>query len=468
MLRTWLASMTGLVMLLPAICVAAPLAFPTAEGYGRFTAGGRGGDVHVVSTLADSGPGSLRACLEATGPRTCVFTVSGTIETLRPIFVRNGQVTVAGQTSPGGIQIKVAAQPTDGRIPVDFIDTGDIIVRHLRFRPGYDRTNPAFRRPSLSGVTFERVHDVIVDHVSTAWTADQAITFFQGTESATVQDSLFAEGLAGHAYGPLVCSDAHRKGCGRVTFLRNVMHGFTRRSPSIKTAGAAVGVLDVVNNVVSNPGRVGMEVWDDHGGTWTNIVGNVGKSGALTQSSAALVNEGNVTAAANVWYAADNAAIGLPLHAGNNGGIGPTAGPTRSAPVAPLSVRPMPARQVFDRVLAAAGAWPRDGLDSRYVLEVRDGTGSGKSPLDGGPWPRLAGPAAPADLDRDGMPDRWERANGLDPADPADRNAIGTGGYTQLEVYLDARHREVMGLPPAPPASGGGGGGGSRPGKGGG
>jgi pectate lyase len=441
-------SRVGLLLLLPGACVAAaPLAFPTAEGHGRFAKGGRGGKVHVVSTLADSGAGSLRACLEATGPRTCVFAVSGTIETMRPIFVRNGQVTVAGQTSPGGIQIKVADQPVDGRIPVDFIDTGDIVIRHVRFRPGYDRTNPAFRRASLSGVTFERVHDVIVDHVSTAWTADQAITFFQGAVAVTIQDSLFAEGLAGHAYGPLLCSDAHRKGCGSITFLRNLVHGFTRRSPSIKTAGSAVGAIDVINNVVSNPGQVGMEVWDDHGGTWTNIVGNVGKRGAMTRESAALVNEGDLTPMANVWYAVDNLVTGQPLYAANNGSIGPAADPTRGTPVAPLSAQPLPAIEVFDRVLAMAGAWPRDALDARYVREARETTGSAVSPLNGGPWPRLASPSTPADLDRDGMLDGWEQASGLDPADPRDRNAIGANGYTQLELYLQARHCEVMSQP---------------------
>jgi hypothetical protein len=109
-----------------------PKAFPTAAGFGQFARGGRGGAVYPVTTLADTGPGSLRACAEASGPRTCVFRVSGTIEVDDWIKVEQPYLTIAGQTSPGGIAIKVRNSPNSPML----VQTHDVILRYLRLRPG--------------------------------------------------------------------------------------------------------------------------------------------------------------------------------------------------------------------------------------------------------------------------------------------------------------------------------------------
>src|SRR5436305_7438421 len=88
---------------------AEPLAFPGAEGYGRFARGGRGGKVYEVTTLDDSGPGSLRSAVEAEGPRFVVFRVGGTIQLKDKLVIKNPYITIEGQSAPGdGICIRGA------------------------------------------------------------------------------------------------------------------------------------------------------------------------------------------------------------------------------------------------------------------------------------------------------------------------------------------------------------------------
>jgi pectate lyase len=439
------------LLLAPATAGAQVTAFPGAEGYGAATVGGRGGAVHRVTTLADSGPSTLRACVEASGPRTCVFVVSGTIALMSPMSIRGGGfLTIAGQTSPGGVQIRLADNATRGCSPLMGVNVRDVIIRHVRWRPGFNRNNPNFRRQCIDGLTFERVRNVVLDHNSIEWAADEGINFHQGAFDVTISWNLVAQSLAGHPYGSVTCSDAHRSGCGRITWKGNAFHGMARRSPSAKTAGGAFGPHDIINNVVSGPGAVGIELWDDHPldgtGTWANIVGNYGQRGNQTsRRTAALVNEGNVTPAPNIWYAADNVASGLPLYSGNNNAIGPVSGPTRSSPVAPLSVVPWPGAETKARVLAEVGAWPRDEIDQRMITEMSGATSVSTNPVTAGPWPVLTGSAIDDD-DADGMGDDWERATGLDPLNAADHAGDLDGdGYTNLEEYLEHRHLAVMG-----------------------
>ena len=155
-----------------ALYAAEPLpSFPGAVGFGAKAKGGRGGAVLFVENLNDSGPGSLRAALEAEGPRTVIFRTSGTIEIKSDITIRHPFLTIAGQTAPGGgIAVKI-----DGKTDVCTIniETHDVIVRHLRVRPG-----PAIQG-SVNGDAIqmlENAHDVIIDHCSLSWGTDEVIS----------------------------------------------------------------------------------------------------------------------------------------------------------------------------------------------------------------------------------------------------------------------------------------------------
>ena len=138
------------------------LAFPGAEGAGRFSLGGRGGAVLRVTSLADSGPGSLRAAVEARGPRTILFDIAGTIRLASDLVVREPRITIAGQSAPGG-GIALA----DGTL---IIRADDVVIRHLRVRRGD-------RAPGEGdSIWIERGRRIILDHVSASWSIDETLS----------------------------------------------------------------------------------------------------------------------------------------------------------------------------------------------------------------------------------------------------------------------------------------------------
>ena len=141
---------------------AQPLAFPGAEGAGRFAAGGRGGAVLRVTTLADSGPGSLRAAVEARGPRTILFDVAGTIRLASDLVIREPRITIAGQSAPGGgIALADAAL---------VVRADDVVIRHLRVRRG--DLSPG----EGDAVWIESGRRIILDHVSASWSVDETLS----------------------------------------------------------------------------------------------------------------------------------------------------------------------------------------------------------------------------------------------------------------------------------------------------
>jgi hypothetical protein len=166
------------------------LAFPSAEGFGRLAKGGRGGRVIEVTNLDRQGPGSLRAALEAKGSRTVVFRVAGTVDMAgATITVSNPYLTVAGQTAPGdGILVK--------RCQAIVVATHDVVVRHVRVRPGPDVPVPYSGMALTVGDPNGRnkVHDVIVDHCSFSWATDDTAASW-GAINVTFQWSIFSEGL---------------------------------------------------------------------------------------------------------------------------------------------------------------------------------------------------------------------------------------------------------------------------------
>jgi pectate lyase len=436
------------------------LAFPGAVGYGRNVVGGRGGTVYVVDSLADAGPGTLRECVEATEPRTCVFSTSGTIELMSSLKLRRGYITIAGQTAPGqGIQVKYHPSPTLGTHAIYIGDSSattpeqdrahDIIIRHVKFRPGFDNTNTTiWRRGSSDAIGMERAWNVILDHVDSMWAGDENLNLHQVPgHHITISNSIIAEGLRDHSKGGLTCSDGVSEGCHSITWVGNLFHSNDNRNPSLPASGC----IDFVNNVISNQGVRGTEIWDNYGNVRVNVIGNTYRRGPSSNSNGytsagIFISDANSPDFSPTVYSSDNLAIGLPLV--DSTGIQPNA----ASPVCPLSVTPVLRDTAETNVYTLAGAWPRDDASQRIITESGSGLGavpysSARRPGLSGVWPVYSVVAGPADADRDGMSDEYENANGLDPSNPDDRNGTDAAGYTRLEIYLDYMHREVSPQP---------------------
>ncbi|UVO51690.1 pectate lyase [Sphingomonas sp. SUN019] len=407
------------------------LAFPGAEGHGRGAAGGRGGRIIAVTTLADAGPGSLRACIDAAGPRVCVFRVAGLIRyTTRRPMIQNPFITIAGETAPGGGILIAHAGGKGATTPFVIKDTHDVVVRHIRVRNDRDGE----LRRADSAFIIENSDNVILDHVSSSWARDENVGGYAQNDRITISWSIFAQGTPRHDKCALLSSDP--KGPQRVSFLHNLCAHNGDRNPDVNFAPGSC--VEVVNNVLYDASLQFTEIWESYGGTPVNVVGNIYRRGPSTSREAFAIDRPLIgsTGRARI-YQRDN------LIDGDGIVVPPVAQEAFvAAPVCPLSLKPAAARDAYPAVLAQAGAFPRDWFDERMVSEVRTRTGHIGMPdrtlplIDAGvPYP---------DSDGDGMADGWERARGLDPAvNDAWRDRDGDG-WANLEEFLDFAHRERL------------------------
>lgn len=413
---------------------AAPPAFPGAEGFGAATAGGRGGRVMVVTTLDDSGPGSLREACSATGPRTIVFAVSGIIDLKRPLQITEPFVTIAGQSAPGeGVCLR------GGEFS---IKTHDVIVRFLRSRPG-DILRQEMDAINIVG----KSRNVIVDHCSASWSVDESLSPSGGISDITVQWCLIGESLnkgvhskGSHGYGSLA------RAVGGVTFHHNLWVKNVARNPRLgdNYGKPPYPTFDVRNNVMALWGAVCSGMTGDQ--LSANYVENYLKPGPESSARPPIL----LTNTAHVrYFLAGNMVEGRPQYDANGEAwFSPAEADGRrlfelvEGPFAAPAVRTTSARQAYHDVLAHAGAVVprRDAVDKRIVEEVRSGRGRIiNSQTEVGGWPGYK-PAAPLkDTDSDGMPDAWERSHGLNPRHAGDAAQDRDGdGYTNLEEYLNA------------------------------
>lgn len=278
----WATLLAGLL----APAAAAALAFPGAVGYGRDADGWRGGQIVKVTTLADEGPGSLRACAERDGPRVCLIQVAGTIIVGRPIMVRS-DVYIAGQTAPGdGIQIRLDGV---GATPLVIKNAHDVLVRFIKVRPGPTDT-PS---PAVDSVTVENAQRIYLDHLSLSFATDETFNVHASkgeTSDITLARSLLSYSLdrsshpkGRHSKGALICSyDKSASGCGRITLWRNVFAHHRDRNPDVKAS--ATGPVEVVNNIFYNPISQFGEYYNLVGDTRILHVGNVTMPGPSTIS----------------------------------------------------------------------------------------------------------------------------------------------------------------------------------------
>ncbi|OLF17874.1 pectate lyase family protein [Actinophytocola xanthii] len=403
---------TGLVGPAPVLATpaaAAAPAFPGAVGFGAHATGGRGGEVYHVTNLDDSGPGSLRDAV-STGPRIVVFDVGGYIDLRSPLGVAS-DITIAGQTAPGdGVATRGYQVSTS--------NASNVVIRYLRFRHGLTPNQ------NRDGVTINEGRDQIFDHVSVSWGRDENFSINNST-GITVQHSIISEGLDPHSCGGLVQSDG-------VTIYRTLYAHNKTRNPKVKVRN------QFVNNVVYNWGSDAYIEGDSAGRSDANVVGNYFVKG-LSTGSGGPFTRGNLNfhifAEDNHHDAnRDGVLDGVPVTTADLGEVVVEPAPF-AFPAAPAA----PAAQAYRGVLATAGAsLRRDAIDRRVTADVAAGTGAIiTDPAAVGGFGTLAGGTPPADDDRDGMPDAWERANGLDPDDPDDSDDIGADGYSTVERYLN-------------------------------
>lgn len=463
-----LAAVVLNVLGVTALC-AQVTAFPGAEGFGRFASGGRGGDVYVVTNLNNSGPGSLReAVVNRTSdvPRTVVFAVSGTIFLESTLRITEGNLTIAGQSAPGdGICL--------AHYPIDPSNSSNVIIRFIRSRLGdtAGKENDAFSCRYAS--------NMIIDHCSFSWSVDETASSYDNTNftmqwciiSESLRDSVHSKGQ--HGYGAIW------GGLG-ATFHHNLIAHHDSRNPRFngaRTHGTGNELVEMRNNVIYNwrgNSTYGGEPTDTGLPARQNMINNTYKSGPATGTGSIrhrilepTKNAASTGTTLSLFHIAGNhTTASTTVTADNwNGGVQVVsaaeypvmrAGNAFAAP----EVITQSAQDSFPLVIAHAGCRlpARDPVDTRIVAEVRNGTfthrgskgnlaGIIDSQADVGGWPVLVSTPAPPDGDSDGMPDAWETARGLNPADPADRNALGGGGYTRLEVYLNELAASAFPIP---------------------
>jgi len=445
-------------------------AFPGAEGYGEAAIGGRGGKIIHVTTLTSTGPGSLAEACAAEGPRIVVFDVAGVIKAplagkgRRRLYIKHGNLTIAGQTAPGkGITIEGALR-TVGK------DVNDIVIRFIRLRP--DCYAPAFRPVAHNNadcVGINYCQRAILDHCTVSWGNDECVDLINSKyvtlQWCTVEESdiQWEGGDEPHNFAIIV---GYTGGC--YSIHHNLVAHHHSRAPAFT---ALKQELDYRNNVMYNFGT-------STSSGFGNVIGNIAKAGP-----------GAPWAFPRIYY--PPATLTLPdispykrggtflrgnyrSWAGGYVDLPTTKYRTKAQPVPAASVTTHVAEEAYDLVLAHAGCLPRDEVSARTIHEVRTGTGSWGRHDPPGDWrERLAGGTPPKDTDRDGMPDDWETAHKLDPNDLKDANKIVPpgvskgnrhSGCTYIEFYINeradsliaeamtqARHRTGPGDPPPKP-----------------
>jgi pectate lyase len=436
-------------------------AFPGAEGAGAHSFGGRGGRVYVVTSLADSGPGTFREACEAAGPRIIVFNVAGIIRLKSRISIRAPYLTIAGQTAPGD-GVCVAGATTE-------IDTHDVVVRYMRFRRG--ETNVMDRDDAFGG---DPIGNVIIDHCSASWGFDENLSMYRHmytppdggkdiklpTVHVTIQWSISSEALDtfNHAFGGTW-------GGREASFHHNLFANNTGRNPSIGWGDQ----IDFRDNVLYNWRHRTIDGGDAT--SLINVVANYYKPGPAVNPGAIAYRVAKPEAFRNFhesphdgqWYVAGNVVEGYPKVTADNwdGGVQLVESKNEkpAAEVAALvakgrSAKPFPAppitqqtaAEAYQLVLAGAGATlpHRDPVDTRIINEVRTGKPTytaGKGIITDieqvGGYPEYHGTPI-ADLGADGIPASWKKKYGLDANDAALASKDLAGdGYTVIDKYLD-------------------------------
>ncbi|MDQ0065099.1 pectate lyase family protein [Chryseobacterium lathyri] len=433
------------------------LSFPGAEGFGRHTTGGRGGKVYFVTKLSDDGSeGTLRHALDQKGPRYIVFKTGGTIYLESPLKIKEGDVTIAGQTAPGD-GITVANYET-------FVATDNVVIRYMRFRMGDQKKYQG----DAFGARF--IKNLMVDHCSMSWSTDETVSIYVN-ENTTLQWCIISESLrnsthekGAHGYGGIA-------GGKFASFHHNMYAHHDSRNPRLgEYAGskfALTNLTDFRNNVIYNWGH--NNVYGGEGMN-VNIVNNYYKPGPATTTKQRIVaidkNKKREAEVYNIWgkyYINGNVVEGSPEITKDNWTKG-VFGQMKAYNLTDKdknsikinqphdiqdNVKTHSAKEAYEKILQFGGAsLVRDAVDLHVLKDAKNGSFTYKgskgstngiidSQNDAGGFPNLSSGNPLPDADNDGMPDEWEIKNQLDPkvANPNGRDL--DKNYDNIEVYFN-------------------------------
>lgn len=436
------------------------IAFPSAEGFGKYATGGRGGKILIVSNLDDDGEGSFRKAATANGPRIIVFAVSGTIHLNSSVSIK-ANATIAGQTAPGdGICIADKSVGLGG---------DNIIIRYMRFRLGDKWQRQAGQVDGSGGedaFSGGGKKNIIIDHCTFSWSNDECFSVYNG-DSTTLQWNIISEPLNYSYHFETGDKDWEHHGYGGIwggrhlTAHHNLFAHCNNRNPRFN--GNRQGIqefVDYANNVIYNWG--GNNIYAGEGGFY-NITNNFFKYGPSTSKNVRyrIVNPGRTEDIPfGKWYVNGNYVdeandvsknnwLGIVM--GNNGTEDDKRNAIIDKPHLAEKINMQTAEAAFESVLNYSGAsYRRDTLDERIISDVKNRTGfiidvQGRYPhhspfeITLNAWPALKSLPAPLDNDKDGMPDEWEKVNKLNPNDASDASKISLHQfYSNIEVYINS------------------------------
>jgi len=433
---------------------------PGGAGYGMETKAGRGGTVYRVTNLNASGSGSLKACIDANVPRTCVFEVSGVIKLTSDLTIRNGQLRIAGQTAPSpGIMLRGAAIK---------VTTSDVLIQHIRVRTGDSTTGPdPDNRDSLkiTGIATKPVRNVVIDHCSFSWAIDEIASTWGPHDNITFSNNIFAEplneslhpqydgtGTMPHGYGVLFGPADNSS----ITFVGNLLAHIVERNPLSRAAE-----LVMVNNLVYDRAHTDLDLQSEDGRVSKNsVVGNeflVGPSYSRATKPIAVHTIGTYKLfPGSRVYVNDNRAPDTGSSYSQlvqlMGGDVISNLMTQTIPVwnSGLVARKTTDSAVYSSVLSFAGARPkdRDSVDKRIVSDVRNRTGKIINCVSPNGTTRCSKNAG-------GWPSYAENHRTL--TLPANQASIASNGYSNLENWLNSMDSSLSGVvqaqSPASPAA---------------
>jgi pectate lyase len=436
------------------------LSFPGAEGFGKYTTGGRGGKVVIVSNLDDKGPGSLREAVKDKLPKIIVFTVSGTIHLESPLSIKDN-TTIAGQSAPGD-GICVADHPVS-------LGGNNIIIRFMRFRMGdrYQNKGMVAGAGHDDAFSAQRRKHIIIDHCSLSWSTDEVMSVYAG-DSTTLQWNIISEPLNYSYHFEKGDTDFQRHGYGGIwggahaTFHHNLIAHCNSRTPRFDgIRNAVIENCDYRNNVIYNWGS--NNVYAGEGGNY-NIVNNYYKFGPSTKESVKYRIANPFSKKPDIpfgkWFIKGNYVDGSTEVTHDNWkGVVFDKGTDADAKTSRLErslevveINTQAALDAYEAVLKQGGCVlpSRDTLDQRIISDVRNRKGGFIDVQGGYPhgtpyaqtvnaWPALKSLPAPTDSDSDGMPDDWEKKNKLNANNPSDAASYYLAkSYTNIEVYLNS------------------------------